>query len=349
LQAGKTTMDLAMDAYIEKLTKKGKFIPTDKQSDAALACFNVVNENGGIGFSGEVKQLFAPEVIADAKKPLAKEMRDKRTVCKKAKRARDKTQDEVKKLSSEIDVLKDEINGLDTQHDKESQVIAARKQLATKNDELTIKKTKLDTQNDALGESCENFAKAYNRYHQAKCLSESEIEDWEDIVTAEPLSKDPSQENDELTAYRRGMLNPEDTGTIEDIMDDFNEYRLTPIDQFDKNNTYKTIQAYAQKANDQYIRQANDTPDVNVDDTVGNATTEMPDLGIDTPDPDSSETMVPPPHTETSRQKSLDEASSLVNTNLENAKDAVENAEQEPTPITTAGKNDQDNATPQNK
>jgi hypothetical protein len=75
----------------------------------------------------------------------------------------------------------------------------------------------------------------------------------------------------------------------------------------------------------------------------------MPDLGIDTPDPDSSETMVPPPHTETSRQKSLDEASSLVNTNLENAKDAVENAEQEPTPITTAGKNDQDNATPQNK
>ena len=264
-QADKTTMGMALEAYIKS---------ESKYEDRALDFFDVVTETekdpnrkfGGTGISE-----FGIELINDAKVGLADKMRGERTVCKRAKWARDKTRDEVKKLSGEIDVLNDEIDNLNTQPDKKSQVIAARKQLVTKTEELNIKNTKLKTQNDALDKSYQNFAKAYNRYHQAKCLSENEIADWEDIVTAKPLSNEnPLDEDNELTEYRRGMLNPKDTRTIDDIMDDFNKYQL-PIDQFDKNNTYKTIQAYAGKANDQYKGHANDTP--------VNATTEKQGLG----------------------------------------------------------------------
>ena len=338
-QADKTTMGMALEAYIKS---------ESKYEDRALDFFDVVTETekdptrkfGGTGISE-----FGIELINDAKVGLKRKLREAADTCRKAKNAYDKTKKSIDTLNNEITELKNGIEKLQQDGGKDEKNLKSfGKELDKKETVVQAKVAELVKQNRVLDKSRLEFADAYNRYHQAEYLSEtSSSKEWEGIVKAQlPSDESPLRDDSKLSEYRRGMLDRKKIEPIDNTMQELTDYNFLNRNFFE--NTYVATQKHAQKANDQYISQANDTPVVNVNDTVGNANSETQDIGIDTPDQDSSATMVPPPHTETSRQKSLDEASSLVDTNLEKAKDAVENAGQEPTPSTTAGKNDQDNA-----
>ena len=321
-QADKTTMDKALEAYINS---------ESKYEDRALDFFDVVTKTeqdpnrkfGGTGISE-----FGTEVINDAKVGLKRKLREAADTCRKAKNAYVKTKKSIDKLKKEITKLENDIEKLQQEGGKDKEHLTqSENDLAKKETELKTKEGELKKQNMVLDKSRPEFAVAYNRYHQAEYLSEtSSSKEWEGIVKAQlPSDESPLRDDSKLSEYRRGMLDPNKTEPIDKTMQELTDYGLFNRNFFE--NTYVATQKHAQKANDPYIRQANDTPVVNVNDTVGNATPGKQDLGIDTSDQDSRETMVPPDNKlQTLHEESLVDASSQVGTNLENAQGAVTKA-----------------------